>query len=134
MDFEKRLKQLADASKLKVAEVDDKHALLSFAIEDRTQILWVIPYDDVWEFSCQSAVSFDKIEEVPASIASLVLSINAKNKRSFWCLEKIREKHVLSAMLNFPETALTAAEFERISWAIVKEVDRLERALYEILK
>lgn len=131
MGFESRVRQLCTAASLKIAEVDQKHAVLRFSSQSGTQTLWILPFDDVWEFSCQSAVSFPNIDDFPQKIAVLMLAMNAKNKRAFWCIEKISDKHVLSAMLNFPETALTAAEFERICFAIVREVERLEQALLD---
>ncbi len=131
MAFEGHVRQLADAASLKIAEVDEKHAVFRFNSDSGTQTLWVLPFDDVWEFSCQSAINFPNIEDFPQKIAVLMLAMNAKNKRAFWCIEKIGDKHVLSAMLNFPQTALTAAEFERICIAIVREVERLEKALLD---
>jgi len=71
-------------------------------------------------------IKFPNASDFPQA---LLMTKNSKNKRAFWCIEAISGQHVLSAMLNVPESALTAAEFGRICKALVNEVDTLERAL-----
>jgi hypothetical protein len=130
MSFESRLRQLARGASLNIAEVDYRHALLKFRMaSDAVQPVWIIPYDDVWEFSTQSALKCDRREDFPQAILAVLLAKNSKNKRAFWCIETINGRYTLSAMLNFPETGLTSAEFERICWSLVKEVDNLEQAV-----
>jgi hypothetical protein len=134
MSFDRHLRQLAQNANLKVADADHRRAMMKFETKTGTKTLWIIPYDDMWEFSAQSAIKFPQLADCPQWIAVVVLSINAKNKRAFWCIEKIRGEHVMSAMLNFPASALTPALFHDICWDIVREVAKFEMAVYEQLK
>lgn len=125
--FELRLRQIASNASLNVHTVDNRHALLMFkARSGRSQPLYVIPYDDVWEFSVPSAIKAGGPGEFPQVILGSLLAKNAKNKRAFWCIEQINGQCVLSAMLNFPNANLTGAEFGNICRALVTEVDNLE--------
>ena len=131
MSFGTRVLELAGEASLQVSDVNERRGLISFNVEGRKQVVWIIPYDDIWEFSVQSAVQFSSLEEFPQGLLAILLAKNSKNKRSFWCMEELDGKHVLSAMANLPETALTAAEFDRICHALVLEVDNLEQALMD---
>jgi hypothetical protein len=129
MDFESQVKHLAYDASLKIAESDGNHALLKFNMGNgRVQPVWIIPYDDVWEFSCPSIIAFERLDDFPQWLLCIVMTQNSKSKRTFWCIEGVGSKHVLSAMLNFPVSAITAAEFDRICRALVTEVDALEEA------
>ena len=134
MSFETSLQKLADGAALKVAELTHRHAILKFNMSSgRVQTVWVLPFDDVWEFSAQSMLEYDSVDDFPLWILQTVLAKNSKNKRAFWCLEELRGKHILSAMVNFPNAALTAAEFDRICRALAQEVDNFEQIIFKAL-
>ena len=80
---------------------------------------------------CSPPFSFRPSRIFHRDCLAILLAKNSKNKRAFWCMEELDGKHVLSAMANFPETALTAAEFDRICHALVIEVDNIEQALMD---
>lgn len=129
--FEARVNQLASGASIKVAELDNRHALIKFSSANSgfVQPLFILPYDDVWEFSVPSAIKFDNISEFPQGLLAALFVSNSKNKRAFWCIEQISGKYLLSAMLNFPSDSLTPSEFSRICNALVSEVDKLESAI-----
>lgn len=127
--FEWRLQQLASGASLKVAELKSTHAILRFSMNSGlTQNVFIVPYDEVWEFSVQSAIQFYNPAEFPQVLLAALLVQNTKNKRAFWCIEQLNGKYVLSGMLNFPADNLTPVEFDRICRALVTEVDKLETA------
>lgn len=134
MSFETRIQQLANGAGLKVASVNSQLATLLFDSDLRVYRAFVIPFGDVWEFSVQSLISFDKEDKFPQFILAMLLARNSKSKRGFWCIEALGGKHVLSAMLNVPDVSLTAAEFERICKALVTEVVAIETAIATALK
>jgi hypothetical protein len=104
---------------------------LIFDVGKHSQPLFILPYGNVWEFSCPSIIKADRSEEIPTFILTAVLEINAKKKRGFWCIEEISGKQTLEYMHNIPESLLTPEEFHTISWGIVKEVESLEEAFRE---
>lgn len=129
MSFENRVKQLATGASLKISDLDDRHAVLKFTmVGGRVQPLWVVPFEEVWEFSVPSAIYYDSVGSFPQALLAALMAINAKRKRAFWAIEHNSGKHILSAMLNFPDDNLTPAEFSRICWALVHEVESLEQA------
>lgn len=131
--FEKRLKDLAKRSGLKIADSSSERAKLLFNINGHRQPLWILPYDGVWEFSCPSVIAVDDVDIIPKPVLQAVLARNATMKRGFWCIEKIGGKYVLEYMHNVPEQLLTPDEFHSICWSVVKEVERLEDAFRELL-
>jgi hypothetical protein len=132
MNFEWRIQQLAGGASLYINEIDYRHAVLKFNMNSgRVQPLWIIPYEEVWEFSVPSAIQFNNPGNFSQALLAVLLAKNAKNKRAFWAMEQINGKHVLSAMLNFPSDNLTPAEFGRICRALVFEVEQLELAFLQ---
>lgn len=128
--FEWRLQQLASGASLRVAELKPTHAILRFSMSSGlTQSVYIMPYDEVWEFSVQSAIKFYNAADFPQALLAVLLVQNSKNKRAFWCIEQLSGQYVLSGMLNFPVDNLTPAEFSRICKALVIEVDKIEIAV-----
>lgn len=132
--FERRLKDLAKRSGLKVAEVGSSSAKLMFDVGRHSQPLFILPFGNVWEFSCPSIIRVDRSEDFPIFILTMVLEINAKQKRGFWCIEQLGGKYTLEYMHNIPEALLTPDEFSNICWGIVKEVEALEEAFRETVR
>ncbi len=130
--FERHIKDLARRSDLKIATCTAKSAKLLFTVNGHNQPLYVIPYDNVWEFSCPSMLVVDNPSEIPSAIMIYVLKENSKAKRGFWCVEEIQGKHVLEYMHNLPEAIITPDEFYQTCWGIVKQVDALEDMLRDI--
>lgn len=129
MTFEQRVRQLASGASLKIFEADNRRATLKFTMKSgRTQPLWIIPFDDVWEFSVPSVIAFRSLADFPHALLAMLMTINAKRKRAFWAIESVAGMHVVSAMLNFPSDNLTPVEFARICRALVFEVENLEQA------
>jgi len=125
--FEWRLQQLASGASLRVSELKSTHAILRFSMNSGlTQNVFIVPYNEVWEFSVQSAIKFYNATEFPQALLATLFVQNSKNKRAFWCIEQLGGEYVLSGMLNFPADNLTPAEFSRICNALVTEVDKLE--------
>jgi len=127
--FHARVRELSNRAGLMIEDVTTQRAKLRFRCSRDSQILWIYPYDTVWEFSCRSAFSHPEPGRFPQALLAAVLVENSKNKRGFWCLEKIGAEYVLEYMQNFPEYLLTPDEFDKICWGVVKEVDNLEAAL-----
>lgn len=134
MSFGTRVLQLANGVGLKVERANDYIATLLFNSNFRVYPLHIVPFSDVWEFSVQSLISFDKEDEFPQFILAMLMSRNSKSKRGFWCIESLGGKYCLSAMFNAPETSLTAAEFNRVCSALVSEVTAIEQAVKQALQ
>ncbi len=131
--FEKRVKDLAGRAGLKIADINSSRAKLLFTVNDHTQPLWIFPYEGVWEFSCPSIIALPRAEDIPSAILIAVLEQNAREKRGFWCLERINGEATLEYMHNMPDNLLTPQEFSNICWGIVREVEALEQAFRSAL-
>jgi len=127
--FDSRVRDLAGRAGLRIEDLNTSRARLRFRCDRSSQVLWIYPYDSVWEFSCQSSFSHTDLGRFPQALLAAVLVENSNNKRGFWCLEKIVNSYVLEYMQNFPEYLLTPDEFDKICWRVVKAVDALEAAL-----
>lgn len=132
--FEKRVKELARRSGLKIADLTSRRAKLLFSLNGHTQPLWIFPYNGVWEFSCPSLIAVSDVDIIPKGVLQFVLGRNSTVKRGFWCIEEIGGQHVLEYMHNIPEQLLTPEEFHSICWGIVKEVEMLEEAFRGLLQ
>jgi len=132
--FQRRLKDLAQRSGLKIADLRSGSAKLLFSVGGHTQPLFIIDYDGIWEFSCPTIIAMDDVSKIPHAILAFVLEQNATNKRGFWCIETIGGKKVIEYMHNIPEKLLTPDEFRKLCWAIVKQVEALEENFRELVQ
>ena len=134
MSFESRIRRVASEASLNIAKANETFGLLKFNMESgNVQPVYVVPFDEVWEFSTQSALDTDDIFKFPSGILAWVLFRNSKSKRAYWCIESIQDKYYLSAMTNIPDISITPAEFSRTCRALVAEVEQLELALAKLL-
>lgn len=130
--FEKRLDDLAGRAGLKITEASSAGAKLNFRVGDHRQPLYIIPYAGVWELSCPSVLVADHGLEFPHSLLAILLEVNAKNKRGFWCIETIAGKKVLSYMHNIPENLLSPDEFRSICESVVEQVEKVEEVCRQL--
>lgn len=130
--FEKRMKDLAQRSGLKVADLSSRSGKLIFNIHGHRQPLLVLPFDGVWEFSCPSVIADSDMDIIPKPVLQFVLERNSTVKRGFWCIREIGGESVLVYMHNIPQQLLTPEEFHSICWGVVKEVEQLENAFREL--
>lgn len=126
--FERRISDLASKSGLKIAELRSGFAELHFTVGSHSQPLFIVPYDNIWEFSCPSVVSCSDPRDFPQVVLAAVLEINAKRKRGFYCIETIGGDKVIEYMHNVIADTLTPAEFSAACWGVVKEVENFEEA------
>ena len=130
VSFETRVRELANRADLKIHDLTSSRANLRFSCKRNSQVLWIYPYDTIWEFSCRSIISYKGAEAFPQAILAVVLLQNSQNKRGFWCIEKLGGEYVLEYMQNFAEYLLTPDEFERTCRSVVQKVDDLEDAVF----
>lgn len=133
--FEARIRTLAYQADLKVSGTTGRSAKLLFTFDVNglltRQTVWIIPYDETWEFSCLSFIKERNPEAIPKVLLIYALQENSTNKRGFWTLNHYENSgnHVLEYMDNIAGALLTPAEFSNICWAVAKAVDGLERML-----
>lgn len=128
MSFETRFRNLASEASLNVNKASERLGLLVFTMESGVnQPVFVLPFEEIWEFSTPSMLAVDDIDELPKFVLATLLLRNSKNKRGFWCIEAVEEKLIVTAMTNVPEASITAAEFERICRNLVYQVELLEQ-------
>jgi hypothetical protein len=132
--FERRCRDLAKKSGLKIAEIDATQAKLLFEVNGHTQPLFIMPYEGVWEFSCPTMAAMSRSTDFPTAIMAFALEHNSGYKRGFWCIEELGRMQVLEYMHNVPPDLLTPGEFGSVCWHIVKQVEALECALAEVAR
>ncbi len=117
-----------------VAEINDRMAKLRFTMPSgRTQILYIVKYDNTMEFSVPSAIIFDSEEEFPGLLSAKLLRRNAEQKVGFWCIEHISGKYVYSCMHNAEMQQIDAAYFARVVRALISECDAFEDLVLKLL-
>lgn len=88
--FTARVQALAYQADLKTSELTAGSAKLIFTFDTNSaatrQTVWVIPYDDTWEFSCLSFIKERDPQEIPKALLIYALQQNARNMRGFWTL------------------------------------------------
>jgi hypothetical protein len=127
-DFQQRVTDLARRANIKVADLEPHMATLSWIVGRNEQPLFIVPYGDVWEFSCPSFVAVDDCLDIPKQILAEALKDNASKKRGFWCIEEMGGQDVLEFMHNMPHRLLTPGEFREICEGIVAVVEEAEQA------
>ncbi len=111
----------------KIAEIDDKHAILIFEMDSgRTQKLFIIKYGEVLEFSVPSLLQSDDEDEIPHQLSTLLLKRNAQMSIGFWAIEEISQKFTFSIMHNAPIELMNVNFFQAVVNSLVNECDELE--------
>lgn len=118
----------------KIAEIDDKHAVLKFSMDSgRNQNLWIIRYESTLEFSVPSMANFDSEDNVPHYLSSLLLKRNSQKKIGFWCIEEIGGKHIYSYMHNAELQLINTEYFQDVVRTLINECDKFEGILIDML-
>ena len=134
-EFVTRVRELAATARLDIIALDYRHAHLKIETNDGSaRSIWIVPYDNTWEFSCQSSIQMNHPESFPQWLLVTLMIKNSRNKRAFWCIELLEGKHTLSAMYNYPELALMESEFGTICRALLHEVETLEQEFLHVVR
>ncbi len=132
--FQESILAYCAAQEWQVSEVDGNHAVVNVTLPSgRQQTLYAIRYGETLEFSAPSAAGFDREEQIPHFLSTLLLEINARNRLGFWCIERIEEKLVYSCMYNLEARLLDQNIFGQIARALTGQCARFEDTLQAIL-
>jgi hypothetical protein len=133
-DFRSAVQAYCDTRAWKLSEVDDRHAVLKFAMPSgRSQILYILKYEDVIEFSVPSLAAYEQEEELPHYLSSILMKMNAKNKIGFWCIEQIGTRFVYSYMHNAELASINEDNFLKIVETVVTQTDNFEGTLLKVM-
>ncbi|WP_322508508.1 hypothetical protein [Anaerolinea sp.] len=118
----------------KVAEVDDRHAMLKFTMESgRNQVLWILRYDKTLEFSVPSMAQFDREEDIPHFLSTVLMRRSSQKKIGFWCIEEINGRYIYSCMHNAEIQLMDIPYFRDVVVALISECDEFEGILLDML-
>jgi len=135
VNFANTIKKYCAANGWKIADLNDKRAILRFSMSSgREQTLYIIRYESTLEFSVPSMATFDSEDDIPHFLSTLLLKRNSELKIGFWCIEKIDRKHVYSCMHNAEMQLIDSSYFGKVVMALVKECDDFEGVLIEMLE
>jgi len=127
VNFENTIKKYCAANDWRIAELDNKHAVLRFSMSSgRTQILYIIRFESTLEFSVPSMAVFDSEDDIPHFISTLLLKRSSEIKVGFWCIETIRGKCLYSCMHNAEMQLIDSGYFARVVRALINECDNFE--------
>jgi hypothetical protein len=133
-DFERQLQSFADQANLKISELDASRARLDLSFDDAAASLEIVPFGELWEFSCTTDLIIEDADQIPALALLVLLEANARNERGFWCVATSGGARTLQYMHNIPAHLLTADEFASICRSLVVEVGALEDAFWDALR
>lgn len=135
MNFQGTVQKYCQQIGWKIAEIDNKHAVLLFTMESgREQRLYIIRYDTTLEFSVPSMAKFDSDDDIPDALSTLLLKRNAQSKVGFWCIEEIRGSLIYSCMHNAEIELLNTSYFERVVRVLIEECDDFEGILIQMMR
>jgi hypothetical protein len=135
VNFSGTIKKYCSANGWKIAELNDKRAILRFGMESgRSQVLFIIRYESTLEFSVPSMAAFDSEDQIPHYLSTLLLKRSSENKYGFWCIEQIGGKHVYSCMHNAEMQLIDSNYFATVVRALLKECDDFEGILMKMLQ
>lgn len=135
VNFSNTVKKYCSANGWKIAEINDKRAVLRFSMDSgRNQVLYIIRYETTLEFSVPSMAGFDSEDHIPHYLSTLLLKRSSENKYGFWCIEQIGGKQVYSYMHNAELQLIDSNYFAKVVSALVKECDDFEGILLQILR
>lgn len=135
VNFSNTIKKYCSANGWKIAELNDKRAVLRFSMgSGRNQVLYILRYETTLEFSVPSIAAFDSEDHIPHYLSTLLLKRSSENKYGFWCIEQIGGKQVYSYMHNAEMQLIDSNYFAKVVSALVKECDDFEGILLQILR
>ena len=133
--FQNIMQQFATENQWKLTDLTDRRAILRFGMPSgRTQMLYVIRYGTVLEFSVLSIAKYDAEDQIPHALSSLLMRRNAQRMIGFWCIEELRGQYVYSCMYNAEMDSLDSAYFGRIAVALAGECDEFEEGLLKSME
>lgn len=129
-DFVSLTQGFCDQIGWEIAESDNDHALLQFQMSSgRSQVVLIVPYDSALEFSVPSRLVFDREDDLPHRLSTLLLLRNAQSKYSFWTIEATDNRYFYSCMQNARTELLDTSYFKRVVETLVEESDAFEQFL-----
>jgi hypothetical protein len=135
LNFQGTIRRYCDQIGWRIADINDKRALLKFTMNSgRTQSLWIVRYDTTLEFSVPSMAQFDSEERIPHYLSTVLLKRSAQNKIGFWCIEQIGGRFVFSCMHNAEMALINVEYFQKVVSALITECDTFEGILIEMLR
>jgi hypothetical protein len=128
--FDRHIRRLAADAGLKLAHAGEDHAKLTFDMgSQHIQTVLIIPFQDVWEFSCQTLLIFPSLTEIPPALMSMLLVQNGRRRRGHWCIEAIEDSYTITLMSNVHISLLTPEELGQLCRAIATSVEDLENEI-----
>lgn len=135
MNFANTIKKYCAANGWKIADLNDKRAILRFGMSSgRDQTLYIIRYESTLEFSVPSMATFDSEDNIPHFLSTLLLKRSSERKIGFWCIEQIGGKHVYSHMHNAEMQLIDSNYFAKVVRVLINECDDFEGVLIKILR
>lgn len=131
--FQQFIQDCCNQYDLKLAHLDDKHAVLPFLMPSgRRQFLFITRYDSTLEFSVPTFPIAEGINDMPNILSSLLLQKSAQTKIGFWTIVSLPSGLAYSRMHNAELDLLNSKDFLKIVQSLVKECDELERSLLPV--
>lgn len=135
VNFANTVKKYCAANGWKIADLNDKRAVLRFNMDSgRNQTLYIIRYESTLEFSVPSMAGFDSEDNIPHFLSTLLLKRSSESKFGFWCIEEIGGKQVYSCMHNAELQLLDSKYFASVVMALISECDEFEGILLKMLR
>ncbi len=134
VDFQALIQGFCDEIGWKIAEINEKRAVLGFNMESgRSQTLFILRFDDTLEFSVPSIAAFESEDQIPHQLSTMLLQRSSQKKIGFWCIEQIGGKQTFEYMHNERLEHLNATFFAQVVESLINECDYFEGTLAEMM-
>lgn len=135
MEFETLLRETAATQQWALDEINDKGAVLHFAMPSgRTQVLRILRFDSTLEFSVQSMAVFESEDKIPHYLSTILLKVNARHKLGFWSILEIEGKQVFTVMQNVELAHLDRQYLVNIATVLTEQCDQFESSLIKMME
>ena len=135
MSFKNDMKSYCRQAGWSIDSIEDDHLTIRFSMESgREQIVYIINYNSIIEFSVPSIAMFNNQDDIPHNISTELLQKNSKFGIGAWSIETIGENYVYSVMYNCTLEELGGELFEKVVLTLRDECDTFDCVVQEILE
>lgn len=128
--FQNLVQSFASQHGLQLAHSDEHCAVIPLVMpRGNIQVLFIRRYGSTLEFAAPSLPAFERIEDVPHMLSSLLLHRSAQRTVGFWSLVPLGERYAYCCMHNVDIGLINAEYFAKLVVGLIEECDWLETSL-----
>jgi len=131
-NFQTTIQNYCDQIGWSVAGMNQDQAILVFEMESgREQIVSIIRYEQILEFTVPTMIESETEEDIPHELSTILMKRNAGMSFGFWAIKQINDKFTFCIMHNLPFEFITVDYFKTVTDALYSQCEELEVFLHK---